>query len=208
MKEKEISLKQIILYEKEVMHPLNRLMTYVITPIYAGLSFLIILAFAVLMEIDEQKYFVFGICLLALFVILTAILLAMVPFVRKKVLRDELDSYHFDYSDLDDKSEYEYSFDNGMIKFDKNGMIVEGVLYYYNHLYPSVITDNYCHRILIALRFALDDEKYVQVVLDKKALKMIRDLQIPIENEDVLNYILENKENAFQQIYNKGYVSF
>lgn len=208
MKEDEISLKQILLYEKAVMHPLNRLMTYFVTPIYLGIAFMLIIAFAVLMEIDDQKYFVLGLCLLALLAIFSVILLSMVPFIRKKVLRDELDSYDFNFSNLERKSEYEYSLDDGIIKFDKYGMYVEDNLFYYNHLCISVITENYCHRVLIALRFALDDENFIQILLDKKALKMISDLQIPIQNENILNYILKNKENAFKQIYNKGYISF
>ena len=207
MNEDKISLKQILLYEKAVMHPLNRMTTYVITPIYLGVALLLIIAFAVLMEIDDEKYLVVSLCFLALLAIFTVVFLSAVPFIRKKVLRDELDSYSFDFSDLEHKTEYEYSFDDSIIKFDKYGMYVEGHLFYYNHLYISVVTNNYCHRILIDLRFALDDENFIQIRLDEKMLKMISDLHIPIQNEDILNYILNNKEDAFKQIYNKGYLS-
>ena len=131
MNEDKISLKQILLYEKAVMHPLNRMTTYVITPIYLGVALLLIIAFAVLMEIDDEKYLVVSLCFLALLAIFTVVFLSAVPFIRKKVLRDELDSYSFDFSDLEHKTEYEYSFDDSIIKFDQYGMYVEGHLFYY-----------------------------------------------------------------------------
>ena len=207
MDKDRITFKQILLYEKEIAHPLNRIMAYIVTPIYLGVCLVLIVAFAVLMEIDDEKFFIAGICLLGVFAILSVIVLSVLPFIRKRVLQDELNDYDFDFYKVESKSEYCYSTDNAIIKFDKYGMYVNGNLSYYNHLQISIVTDNYCHRILIALRFALDDDSFIQIRLGAEELKMISDLQIPLQNRNILNYILNNKEIAFKQIYNKGHIS-
>ena len=60
-KEKDkVGLKEIVAYEKTQMLPLNFTVSYILTPIYAVVCFLLIGAFAVLMEVDDEKYLVHG----------------------------------------------------------------------------------------------------------------------------------------------------
>lgn len=206
MSEKKPSFKQVLLYEKSQMHPLNRFMLYVITPVYLGVSLLLIVTFGILMGIDDKKFLVLGLSLLGFFALITAVLLSIVPIIKKRVLQEEIASYDFDFFKLSNLSNYDYSYDDISLKFDINGMYVDGDLFYYNHLYIAIVTDSYCHRINIAVRFSVDDNYYGQVRLDAKILKMIYDFRIPVQNKDVLDYIVNNKEQAFKQIYNKGYV--
>ena len=203
----KIPLKQIFLYEKAAMHPLNRLATYVLTPVYLVVSGIIIVVCTVVMEIDEKRFLPLLLILMGVFVLMSILLLACVPLIRKKVLQDEMDRYNFDFSDLPYSDVYEYCSDDCTVRFDENGMYVEDNLFYYNHLTITVVTSNYCHRIYIAVRFAADEENYIEIHLGARVLKMIRDLQIPVQNQNTLDYILSNKTEAFKHIYNKGYAS-
>ena len=90
-KEKDkVGLKEIVAYEKTQMLPLNFTVSYILTPIYAVVCFLLIGAFAVLMEVDDEKYLVHGLLCLGAFVLISIIFLASVPLVRKKQLKWKL----------------------------------------------------------------------------------------------------------------------
>ena len=77
-------LTEIIAYEKTQMLPWTFTVSYVLTPIYAVICFLLFCAFGILMEIDEKKYLIPGLLCLGGFILITAIFLASVPFIRKK----------------------------------------------------------------------------------------------------------------------------
>ena len=91
-------LKDIIAYEKTQMLPLNFTASYILTPIYAVVCFLLIGTFAVLMEIDDEKYLVHGLLCLGAMVFISIIFLACVPIVRKKAIKIEIERYNFDTS--------------------------------------------------------------------------------------------------------------
>ena len=59
-KQDKVGLKEIVAYEKAQMLPLNFTVSYILTPIYAVVCFLLLGAFAVLMEIDDEKYLANG----------------------------------------------------------------------------------------------------------------------------------------------------
>ena len=80
------------------MLPLNFTVSYILTPIYAVVCFLLVGAFAVLMEMDDEKYLVHGLLCLGTFVLISIIFLATVPLVRKKAIEIELERYNFDIS--------------------------------------------------------------------------------------------------------------
>lgn len=69
----KVGLKEIVAYEKTQMLPLDFTVSYILTPIYAVVSILLIGAFAVLMEIDDEKYLVHGLLCLGTFVLITII---------------------------------------------------------------------------------------------------------------------------------------
>lgn len=193
-------------YEKTQMLPLNFTVSYILTPIYAVLCFLLIGLFAVLMKIDDEKYLVQGLLCLGAFVLISIIFLASVPLVRKKAIKIEIERYDFDTSKEEALEIYDFSTEEFSLKFDSYGMYVNDELFYYNHLDKNVVTGNYLKRVGVYLQFALDEEHRVTLLVNPTTLKMLDSLEIKLDNRHILEYILSNKEDAFEQIYNKGYV--
>lgn len=206
MDKDKVGLKEIVAYEKTQMLPLNFTVSYILTPIYAVVCFLLIGAFAVLMEIDDEKYLVQGLLCLGAFVLISIIFLASVPLVRKKAIKIELEQYDFDTSTEVTLETYDFSTEKFSLKFDKYGMYVNDELFYYNHLYKNVVTSNYLKRVGIYLQFALDKEHRITLSVNPTTLKMLESLEIKLDNKHILDYIIANKKDAFEQIYNKGYV--
>ena len=202
----KIRLKEIVAYEKTQMLPLNFTVSYILTPIYAVVCFLLIGAFAVLMEIDDEKYLVHGLLCLGAMVFISIIFLAYVPIVRKKAIKIEIERYDFDTSKEESLEIYDFSTEEFSLKFDKYGMYVNDELFYYNHLNKNVVTENYLKRVGVYLQFALDEEHRVTLSVNPTTLKMLESLKIKLDNRHSLDYILSNKKEAFEQIYNKGYV--
>ena len=206
MKKDSKNLKEIIAFEKSQMLPLNFTVSYILTPIYAVICFFLIGAFAVLMGIDDKKYFVEGLLCLGSLVLISVVFLASVPFVRKKAITIELQRYDFDTSDVEEKDVFDFSTEDFTLKFDKNGMYVNEELFYYNHLNNYILTENYCKRVGIYIQFSLDEEHKITLSLSPETLKMLECFEVQLENKHILDYITTNKEDAFKQIYNKGYV--
>ena len=206
-KEKDkVGLKEIVAYEKTQMLPLNFTVSYILTPIYAVVCFLLIGAFAVLMEVDDEKYLVHGLLCLGAFVLISIIFLASVPLVRKKAIKMEIERYDFDTSEEESLQIYDFSTEEFSLKFDKYGMYVNDELFYYNHLNKNVVTSNYLKRVGVYLQFILDEEHRVTLSVNPTTLKMLESLEIKLDNRHILDYIISNKKDAFEQIYNKGYV--
>lgn len=199
-------LTEIIAYEKTQMLPWTFTFSYVLTPIYAVVCIFLFCVFGILMEIDEKKYLVPGLLCLGAFILISAIFLASVPFIRQKTINAELKRYNFDTSDIESLEIYDFSTKDFSLKFDKNGMYIDNELFYYSHLSKMVLTSNYCKRIEICLQFAASEELIINIPLDDATLKMLECLEIQLDNMHVLEYIISNKRKAFEQIYNKGYV--
>lgn len=206
MRKDKVGLKEIVAYEKAQMLPLNFTVSYILTPIYAVVCFLLIGAFAVLMEIDDEKYLVQGLLCLGAIVLISIIFLASIPLVRKKAIKTELARYDFDTSKEETLEIYDFSTEEFSLKFDKHGMYVNDELFYYNHLEKMVVTGNYCKRVEIYLQFSLSKEQFVTISVNPTTLKMLECLEIKLDNRRILDYIITNKQDAFEQIYNKGYV--
>ena len=206
MAKDKVGLKEIVAYEKTQMLPLNFTVSYILTPIYAVVCFLLIGAFTVLMEIDNEKYLLQGLFCLGAFVLISILFLACVPLVRKKAIITELERYDFDVSDENALEIYDFSTEEFSLKFDKCGMYVNDELFYYNHLNKNVVTSNYLKRVGVYLQFALDEEHRVTLWVNPTTLKMLESLEIKLDNRHILDYIISNKKEAFEQIYNKGYV--
>lgn len=206
MAKDKVGLKEIVAYEKTQMLPLNFTVSYILTPIYIVVCFLLIGAFAVLMEIDDEKYLLQGLLCLGAFVLISIIFLASVPLVRKKAIKTEIERYDFDTSKEEALEIYDFSTEEFSLKFDKYGMYVNDELFYYNHLNKNVVTGNYLKRVGVYLQFTLDKEHRVTLSVNPTTLKMLESLDIKLDNRHILDYIISNKKDAFEQIYNKGYV--
>lgn len=201
-----INFKNFLADEKAQMLPIVFTVSYVITPIYLIITFLLLVVFGVLMGVDEEKYFVHGLICLGVFAVITVSLLISAPIVRKKVIDIEFERYDFDTSKVEDKEVWDLSTDEISLKFDRNGMYVNDELFYYNHLKITLATSNSYKRIGIYFQFALSEEQVVPLFVNPTTLKMIESLDIKPDGMDILEYIISDKKEAFGQIYNKGYV--
>ena len=208
MENKKRTFREIIRQEKEIMLPLNFFVSYILTPIYAIISFVLIAVFGVLMSIDEDKYLISGILCLCAFVVISIMLLSAVPFVRKKAIQTEIQRYNFDFSDEPTLETWDFSTEEIALRFKSYGMYVNDDFYNFDELKITVETSNYCKRVHIVLHFMITPDEYIALPIDKRVLKMIDSFRIKIYNRSQLDYILENKKTAFEEIYKKGYVSF
>lgn len=202
--ETKTDIKKIIACEKSQMLPLNYAMSYRITPIYLLVSLLLIVVFYILMETDEDKYFAYGMICLALFAVITIALLAMVPYVRKKAIATELTLYNFDTSNEPTLETYDFSTDEFSLKFDKFGLYLDGELFYYKTMKKFLWTRNDCNRVRLSLVFRFVKQSYVELPLNPATLKMLQSLQIELDNQAALDYVLSHKKEAFEQIYKTG----
>ena len=81
-------------------------------------SLLLLVLFGVFMEIDDEKYLIHGLFCFFLFVMISIIFLAFVPYVRKKAIKFELERYDFDTSKEETLEIYDFSADDFSLKFD------------------------------------------------------------------------------------------
>jgi len=203
----KLGIKKIIQHEKQHMLPWDFRANYVVVPLYGVITLLLLVLFGVLMEIDDKKYFVHGMVCLGIFALCTIVLLSSVPLRRRKTIRAELERYDFDHSSIEGRELWDFSDDRMTLKFDRYGMDADGVRFYYSHMSRSVVTSNHYKRIWIWLEFSTPEGMLVRLPVDASVLKMLEHLKLKLDNGDVLDYIVSNKEQAFRQIYFKGFVA-
>ncbi len=201
---KTAGFKEILAYEKSVMAPVRFRVNYIITPVYLIVSFGLMIAFGVLMDIDEVKYLPYGLMILGFFVLITIGLLISVPLVRRREILYSLSFYDFDETQADEQDTYDYSTDEHSVVFDKYGMNVDVELFWYNHMKIFIDAQRYMQRILVSVVFCIDDNSYCQIPLSGTSIKMLRQFGIRILNPDVLEKITSDPYKAFETIYKKG----
>lgn len=192
--------------EKRFMNPIRYKTNYRLLPgclAICGMSLILGLA---LMELDEQKYLPAFLVLLGVSAAVCMAMLCAVPKMRKRELEIERKRYNFDYSGLEDCESYEFEYEGGRLKLTKEGMYYQDKFHWYGHVRPRLATSNMCNRIWLAIQFGKDPITAVFLHLEPKVLKAVKTLQIPLENAEMLEYLLKYPENAMAQIYN--YSSF
>lgn len=195
-------MKQGLLqYEKKLMFPWDWVMSYIATPVYVMLSLGLIAAAVILLEMDEQKNMIPAICCFGVWLLLSVVLLAAVPVLRKKSMEKELAWYDFECCGK--QEQWIFLMGQYQVEFDEYGMYIDGQLHYYNHISKRVCTDNAFRQIRIWLSFATDTQE-ITMPLQGIWIQMIRQLEIRLDNMEELEYLLEHKEAAFRQIYNTG----
>lgn len=204
MNKEKAGIQEIIAYEKAKMLPINFTMTYIVIPIYAVIALILIVAFAVLMHIDGERYMIHGMICLGALVFITIALFVAIILVRKKAIQTELQRYQFDTSKEEAHEQYDFSTEELALVFDKSGLHVNNKLFYYNRLNKTLIIKNDCKRIDLYLRFALSDEHYLMLYLEPSTLKMLECFEIQLDNQDKLDEILADPEKAFKHIYSGG----
>ncbi len=196
-----LKFKEIIRYEKSHMNEIRYIMNYRIVP-----GYLLLIIICVMMSIDETKYTPLAILLFGIIGLLTVLLLASGPFVRKKEIQMEMGRYNFERREIEPTQIFDFSNEENSIQFDSNGMTVNDAFYWYNHLTVRVITSNYLLRIIINIIFIIDEMNCYQIPFNGDTIDMIRQFDIKLENPDDFEYIVNHKENAFRKIFLKGHV--
>lgn len=201
-------LREMIAIDKAQMLPLNFKVNYIFTPLYVVVSLILLLVFGALMQ---ARLVALGLVCLGVMALLTAGLLLMVPIVRKRAIRAELERYGFDTRKRDEipdaAEEWDFSDEELSVSFNRYGMRVNGVLYYYNHLQKIVLTGNRYQRVSVMIVFLESPERCIALPAIPKVRRMLENYQITLENQETFDYILSDPEQAFTEIYKKGEVA-
>lgn len=204
------SLLNTFKQEKQEMNKIRVIANYTVVPIVLVVTVIILTTICITMEINEEKYTVLSIVLFSMLGLIYALLLLSVPFIRKKELEIELSKYNFDIED-DVKEEYIVESSSSPLIFKKDGLYFENNHYKYEDLYLQLMTSNYLLKITIKVYInAKNSNSFIKphwnMTLDKELVNAILKYDIKLDNHDKLVYIINNKEDAFKQILNYGYV--
>lgn len=204
------SLLNTFKQEKQEMNKIRAIANYTVVPIVLVVTVIILTTICITMEINEEKYTVLSIVLFSMLGLIYALLLLSVPFIRKKEIEIELSKYNFDIED-DVKEEYIVESSSSPLIFTKDGLYFENNHYKYEDLYLQLMTSNYLLKITIKVYInAKKCNSFIKphwnMTLDKELVNAILKYDIKLENYDKFIYIINNKEDAFKQIYRYGYV--
>ena len=201
---------KILNEEKKQMNKIRAIANYTVVPIVLVVTVIILTTICITMEINEEKYTVLSIILFSILGLIYALLLISVPFIRKKEIEIELSKYNFDIED-DVKEEYIVESSSSQVIFKKDGLYFENNHYKYEDLYLQLMTSNYLLKITIKVYInAKNSNSFIKphwnMTLDKELVNAILKYDIKLENYDKFIYIINNKEDAFKQIYRYGYI--
>ena len=201
---------KILNEEKKQMNKIRAIANYTVVPIVLVVTVIILTTICITMEINEEKYTVLSIILFSILGLIYALLLISVPFIRKKEIEIELSKYNFDIED-NVKEEYIVESSSSQVIFKKDGLYFENNHYKYEDLYLQLMTSNYLLKITIKVYInAKNSNSFIKphwnMTLDKELVNAIIKYDIKLENYDKFIYIINNKEDAFKQIYRYGYI--
>lgn len=190
--------------EKKLMNPIRYRLNYRIVPCYMGLSVVCLLLGIVLMELDDRMYLPVFLASLGIIAVASVALLLTIPKTRQKELAAEKARYEFDTSAVEDADSYVIAYEGGDVELSRNGIRYHGEFYWYNHVGPRLVTSNKCNRVWVAIQFGGRNDSSVFLHLNPLVIKAVQYLEVPLENGEMLDYLIEHPANAFAQIYNSG----
>lgn len=204
------SLLKIFKQEKQEMNKIRVIVNYTVVPSVLIITVIILATICITMEINEEKYTILSIILFSVLGLIYAALLLSVPFIRKKELEIELSKYNFNIDD-DVKEEYIVESSSTPVVFKKDGLYFENKHYKYEDLYFQLMTSNYLLKITIKVYISVkNSDSFIKphwnMTLDKELVNAILKYNIKLDNHEQFIYLINNKEDAFKQIYNYGYV--
>ncbi len=183
---------------------------YIILPISMLLmSFFVAIYFLLIFKYNADKL-IFGIIYIISLMSLIIYLVYSNSIIFKKELLLELDKHDLNYQMIETKKYYQLDLVdvNGTqeyITFMEKQLHMFGQTYNYEDLYFYVETNNDLKLVNLDLKVYFSDpnnpnSSFMLLVLNAELVKVLKQFSIKLENEEVLNYILENKEEAFKQI--------
>ena len=205
---KKRNLREMAAQDKARMLPLNFAFTYFMIPAYVILAIILFLLIGSLLQTSQTVPLFVCMAILA---VLTVGFLCMFPLVRKKAVDAELKRYDLrkcrrESEQMESRAEWDFSDKELSVRFNRYGMVLDGELYYYNHLDKLVYTGNDYHRVGIYLCFSKSEDKNILMPLNAKALKMLSDCEVTLDNQVVLDDIFAHPREAFTEIYKTGKV--
>ena len=211
-----MKFREIMKKEKENMNPIRWKVNHIIAPIFVLIMIIILVVVGITMNIDEKKYTPLAICLFIFYGLLCIGLLVLTPFIRKIELKIEMAKYNFDKVKLDMDSSFKFTPISGtdekaIVIFKENCLEIYGKEYYYKDFDIRIFSGNYLNLIHLSVIFTLlnsgkEYDPYLAFPLDGRLVTVIDKYNIKIHDKEVLDYIINNKEDAFNQIYKYGYI--
>lgn len=208
-----MGIKKIMDNEKKNMNSIRWKVNYVLVPIFLGVMVIIFSIVGITMSIDEEKYTPLAILLISIFGLMCVGLLSINPFIRKQEIKIEVSKYNFDKVVLENNSFYEFTpcNENTVVIFKEKTLEINGKDYDYSCFDIMIISSNSLNKINLTVLFTLQNSgrehnPYLVFELDGRMISVLDKFNIMIKNRDVLDFIINNKEEAFKQIYNYGYV--
>lgn len=190
--------------ERNYMNPVRFLINYRIVPGFGNLCGLLLATIVILMSIDDAKYGSVAIVLFGLIALLCVAVGLTVPKTRAWEIAAELKRYDFSPSTIPLGDTWTLEDEGTLLQFSKNGLTIDGKFYWYNHLQPCLVTTNRFNRVWIALQFGSAPMHAVYVPLTSEAIAAVGHFEIPLKYPEALDFLLENKEQAFREIYSTG----
>ncbi|NMC55985.1 MAG: hypothetical protein GYA50_02020 [Eubacteriaceae bacterium] len=164
-----------------------------------------------LMDIDEVKYLPI---LITYFIIIGVFILGFfiaMPIIRKHEIKIESEKIDYNLDDIKDKSEFIFLSNKGFnVIFSQAGIKIDEQLYSFSQFNVSLQTSNKYMIVNLNLCFDNKDENSNEKInsffisLTKESLYAIQKYNIPIQYQEDLDYIINNKENAVKQILTYG----
>lgn len=205
------SFSKILKQEKQEMNKIRVIVNYTVVPIVFIVTFVFLITIYITMEINEEKYTVLSIILFSVLGLIYTLLLVSIPFIRKKELEIELSKYDF-YIDDEEKEEYIVESTSTIpVVFKKDGLYFNNKHYKYEDLYLQLMTSNHLLKIIIKVYIRVKNSNsfikpHWNMTLDKELVNAILKYNIKLDNHEQFMYLINNKEDAFKQIYRYGYV--
>lgn len=211
-----MKIKKIFEYEKKNMNSMRWKINYILVPIFFLIMGIILLVNCIMLSMDEKKYTPFAIGLFLIYGLMCMGMLVITPFVRKVELKIEMSKYNFDRITLGSDSFFEFVPISGteaniVVLFQEHCLKLYDKEYNYCDFNVRLCSSNHLNKINLFIVFTLHNSDtaynpYLSFILEGRLITVLERFNIVIENQDELEYIIKNKENAFKQIYNYGYV--
>ena len=218
-----MNLKEIIKEEKKNYNTLRFVINYVLVPIFLLVIAAEMVIIYVTMSIDEEKFLALTIVLIALIGAEIIVMTALIPYFRRKETEIECARLDFSFNGSDNEDIivdcHTGYYENETITFSESSLIFgyfeedeiepKSRCFDYADVTAEVLTSNKFLHVNIFLDLTLKSKESgisPLVSLDGKTLFALRKYAIKIVNEELLNYILNNKKEAFYQILKYGEV--
>ncbi len=200
------TFREKIAQEKQEMNRIRFAMDYLVLPAYILAIILLMGGMGVLMSIDPARFEPAAIALVVLFALVTVLLLASVPYVRKKEIALEMARYDLSIAPENRKDAYVFLTDGAEMRFDETGMSVGDDFFRYPNLLAELSTSGRSRRVHLGIMFYTKFEREFEIPLCPDTLALLDRFQIKLENDEDLRCLLQHKRQAFQDVLAYGIV--